>query len=67
MKFFEPTVSATPLLSGFSSIAVELVSVPVSPESSSSSSPQAATASASTSAASKANSPLYRAVELILG
>src|SRR5918994_4385235 len=54
VKFFDPTVTWTPLLSGFSWIRLALVSPP-SP-SSSSSPPHAATPSASTSAASKANS-----------
>ena len=60
VKFFEPMVSAIPLLSGFSSIAVALASVVSSPESPSSSSspPQAAIPSASTSAANNANNPL---------
>src|SRR5215211_1031574 len=54
VKFLEPTVTWTPLLSGFSSIRLALVSPP-SP-SSSSSPPHAATPSARTSAANNANS-----------
>src|SRR4029450_9600641 len=54
VKFFDPTVTWMPLLSGFSSIRLALVSPP-SP-SSSSSPPHAATPSARISATSNANS-----------
>src|SRR5215207_8406059 len=55
VKFLDPTVTWTPLLSGFSSITLALVSPPPSP-SSSSSPPHAAMPSARMSAASIANS-----------
>src|SRR5688500_17215340 len=54
VKFFEPTVSSTPLLSGFSWIASALVSPLVSV--SSSSSPQAAIPTASSAQAKSTNS-----------
>src|ERR687898_2123020 len=63
VKFFEPTVTWTPLLSGFSSIRLALVPSPSPP--SSSPPPHAATPSASTSAARSANSARGRVWMLI--
>src|SRR5919106_50778 len=63
VKFFDPTVTWTPLLSGFASIRSALASPP-SPSSSSSSPPHATTPSARTTAANRANSA--RSLESVL-
>jgi hypothetical protein len=70
VKFFEPIVSWTPLLSGFSWIAVALspsVAVVAAVSEPSSSSPHAATVNASVRAASSANSARSRGLVLIVG